>query len=81
MPDALETATSGRAKCRGCGRAIAKGELRFGEALPSAYREGESVFWFHVYCAACMRPEKVLALFESRSDPVADQAEIEAVAR
>lgn len=81
MPDALESASSGRAKCRGCGRAIPKGELRFGEALPSSYREGESVFWFHVYCAACMRPEKVLALLQSRTDEIADRAELEAAAR
>jgi hypothetical protein len=39
--------------------------LRFGEALPSAYGEGESLFWFHLPCAACMRPEKVLAALEA----------------
>ena len=81
MPDTLEPASSGRAKCRGCGRAITKGELRFGEALPSAYREGESVFWFHAYCAACMRPEKVLALLESRTDEVSKRAALEDAAR
>jgi hypothetical protein len=81
MPDTLDPAPSGRAKCRGCGRTIAKGDLRFGEALPSAYREGESVFWFHLYCAACMRPEKVLAVLESRTDAIAERAELEAVAR
>jgi hypothetical protein len=58
VPDILETAKSGRANCRGCGRNIARGELRFGEALPNAYAEGESLFWFHLLCAACMRPEK-----------------------
>jgi hypothetical protein len=81
MPDAFEPAASGRAKCRGCGRAITKGELRFGEALASAYREGESVFWFHAYCAACMRPEKVLALLESRTDEIPERADLEAAAR
>jgi hypothetical protein len=81
MPDALEPASSGRAQCRGCGRAISKGELRFGEALPSAYREGESVFWFHAYCAACMRPEKVLALLASRTDEISERAELEGAAR
>jgi hypothetical protein len=56
--DVLSIASSGRAKCRGCGRAITKGELRFGESLPNAYAEGEALYWFHLVCAACMRPEK-----------------------
>jgi hypothetical protein len=56
--DVLSVASSGRAKCRGCGRAIPKGELRFGESLSNAYAEGESLYWFHLVCAACMRPEK-----------------------
>ena len=58
MPDVIEPALSARAKCRGCGAAIAKGELRFGEALPNPFGEGESTFWFHLACGACMRPEK-----------------------
>ncbi|HEX7668224.1 MAG TPA: hypothetical protein VF395_01505, partial [Polyangiaceae bacterium] len=58
MADVLELASSGRAKCRGCGRAIAKRELRFGESLPNAFGEGDALYWFHPLCAACMRPEK-----------------------
>ncbi|HEX3595102.1 MAG TPA: hypothetical protein VHU80_08375 [Polyangiaceae bacterium] len=58
MTDVLLPATSGRAKCRGCGHAIRTGELRFGEALPNPYGEGEALYWFHPTCAACMRPEK-----------------------
>ena len=34
-------------KCRGCGRPIARGELRFGERLPNAFAEGEMTVWFH----------------------------------
>ena len=64
MASVIERAASGRAKCRACGRAIAKGEERFGEALPSAYAEGESLFWFHLRCAACSRPESLLAALE-----------------
>ena len=30
MPHLIEPASSGRAKCRGCGKLIAKGELRLG---------------------------------------------------
>ncbi|HVW27217.1 MAG TPA: hypothetical protein VHC69_17745 [Polyangiaceae bacterium] len=65
MPDVLLPATSGRAKCRGCGRAIKTGELRFGESAPNAYGEGETFYWFHPTCAACMRPEKFAAMLRS----------------
>jgi len=70
MPSLIERASSGRAKCRTCGLAIARGQERFGEALPSAYGEGESLFWFHLTCAACSRPESLLpALAQSQLPP------------
>lgn len=59
MPDVLAPATTGRSKCRGCGRPIANGALRFGEGLANNYGEGESLYWFHVSCAACLRSEKL----------------------
>jgi hypothetical protein len=72
MSDVIERASSGRAKCRGCGRAIAKGELRFGEALPNPYGEGDATYWFHPVCAACMRPEKWLAASKTWPETVPD---------
>src|SRR5688572_26850584 len=60
MPNTFEPASSGRAKCRGCGRAIAQGELRFGERLPNPFGEGEMTLWFHLLCAAYKRPEPFL---------------------
>ena len=57
----LEPAASGRSKCRGCGRTIAKGEMRFGERLPNPFGEGEASYWFHLACAACRRPEPFLS--------------------
>ncbi len=60
MPSVIERASTGRAKCRACGQSIARGDERFGEALPSSYGEGESLFWFHLPCAACARPESIL---------------------
>jgi hypothetical protein len=57
MPHVIEPAASGRAKCRGCNRTIAKGELRFGERQPNAFGEGEMTLWFHLMCAAYKRPE------------------------
>lgn len=64
MPHVFELAPSARAKCRGCGLAIAKGELRFGERLPNPFADGENVemtHWFHLMCAAFRRPEALLA--------------------
>ena len=62
MPHLLERAASGRAKCRGCERRIATGELRFGERRPNPYSDdgGETTHWFHVTCGALMRPEPFL---------------------
>ena len=48
MPHVIEAAPTGRAKCRGCGRAIARGELRFGERLPNAYGEGIALHADHL---------------------------------
>jgi hypothetical protein len=74
MSDRLERAASGRARCRGCGAAIAKDTLRFGEELPrssSAAEDATSVFWFHLRCAAHRRPEKLAQLLRARdaADP------------
>jgi hypothetical protein len=80
MAHLFEPAPSGRAKCRGCGRAIAKGELRFGERLPNPYREGEMTLWFHVPCAAYTRPEPFLEALESPSGVPASAGDTEALA-
>jgi hypothetical protein len=60
MTHVIEAATSGRAKCRGCDRKIAKGELRFGERLPNIFGDGEMTLWFHPRCAAFKRPAPFL---------------------
>ena len=67
MPHVFEPASSGRAKCRGCGQAIAKGELRFGERLPNPFAEGEMTHWFHPMCAAYKRPEAMLKGLEANA--------------
>ncbi|MEO1302933.1 MAG: hypothetical protein AAFV36_07080 [Myxococcota bacterium] len=58
----IEEATSGRAKCRGCGAAIPKATLRFGERVPNPFGEGEATYWFHPWCAAARRPNVFLEL-------------------
>lgn len=83
MASVIERASSGRAKCRGCGQGIGKGAWRFGEALPNAYGEGESLFWFHLRCAACCRPESILPLLEEGGASVdaAETDELRALAK
>ncbi len=61
----FEIAPSGRARCRGCGRAIAKGEIRFGERMPNPFGDGEMTLWFHPRCAAYKRPEPFLDALSS----------------
>jgi hypothetical protein len=60
MPHTIETATSARAKCRGCDQKIDKDQLRFGERQPNAFGEGEMTLWFHLRCGAYKRPEPFL---------------------
>lgn len=81
MPDSIQAAPTGRAKCKGCGKAIAKGELRFGEAGPNSYGEGEALTWFHLPCAALMRPEKLAPLLESTSEELPERAWLAETAR
>jgi hypothetical protein len=81
MANVFEPAASGRAKCRGCSVAIARGELRFGERLPNPFGDGEMTIWFHPLCAAYKRPEPLLqALGEARVD-VPDRERLERAAR
>ena len=80
MPHVFEAAPTGRAKCRGCGRSIEKGALRFGERLPNPYGEGEMSLWFHPRCAAHKRPEALLEGLRDSAETPADR-ELEAVAR
>jgi hypothetical protein len=60
MPHVFEPAASGRAKCRGCGQPLPRGEIRFGERLPNPFGEGEMTLWFHPLCAAYKRPEPIM---------------------
>jgi ribosomal protein L37AE/L43A len=72
MPHVIEAASTGRAKCRGCGAKIAAGELRFGERLPNPFAEGETTLWFHVDCGAFKRPEAFLEALAANETPLGD---------
>lgn len=80
MPHVFEPASSGRAKCRGCGRPIGRGELRFGERLPNPFAEGEMTHWFHPLCAAYKRPDPVLELLGQTAEDVPAREALERAA-
>jgi hypothetical protein len=81
MPHVFEPSPSGRATCRGCGRRIQQGELRFGERIPNPYAEGETTLWFHPLCAAYKRPEPLLEALAQSPGSVPDQGALERAAR
>jgi len=81
MSHVIEPATSGRAKCRGCGRPIVGGERRFGERLPNPFGEGEMTLWFHPECGALKRPEPFLEALAALAEPLADAERLELEAR
>lgn len=73
MPHVVEQASTGRAKCRGCGAAIAKGTWRIGEAVPNMFADGENAearHWYHPRCAAYKRPEAFLQALDGVDAPL-----------
>ena len=76
----FEIAPSGRSKCRGCGRSIEKGTLRFGERMPNPFGDGDMTHWHHPRCAAHRRPEPLLEALEAEIYPESDGAELAAIA-
>jgi hypothetical protein len=82
MPHVFEPAASGRAKCRGCGQALPRGEVRFGEELANPYADGAMMtIWFHPRCAAYKRPQAMLEALASTSDLTQELRALEPVAR
>jgi len=81
MPHQIEAAPTGRAKCRGCGGKIDAGALRFGEALPNPFAEGETTHWFHLECGAFKRPEPFLEALSARAEPLDDRERLESAAK
>ena len=82
MPNTIEPAASGRAKCRGCGEKIAKEELRLGARLPNPFdEESELTLWFHLVCGAFKRPEPFLEALEAFDGDVDRRDWLEAQAR
>jgi hypothetical protein len=81
MDHRFEAASSGRSTCRGCGRNIQRGELRFGECLENPFADGkEMTIWFHPACAAYKRPESFLQALGMTIEQVPDRASLERAA-
>jgi len=81
MSHVFEPASSGRAKCRGCGQRIERGALRFGERIPNPFAEGETTLWFHPLCAAYKRPEPILETLGQAVEKIPESELLERAAR
>lgn len=77
MANVIEEAKSGRASCRTCKKAIAKGELRFGEEAPNAFGDAPSMRWHHLTCAAEKLPAELKEALDQFPGPVANRAELD----
>lgn len=83
MPHVIERATTGRAKCRGCGSAIQKDTPRVGEAVPNMFADtegAEATHWYHPRCAAYRRPEAFLQAVEGPDLPLPERDTLVAIA-
>lgn len=79
MAHMLETAKSGRSKCRTCREAIAKDELRFGEEVLDQFGSGGTTHvWHHVPCAAKKKPTELKSALATFEGEVPDRAGLDA---
>lgn len=84
MSHIVERAATGRAKCRGCGSAIAKDTWRLGEGVPNMFSDGdgaESRHWYHPRCAAYRRPEALVQALEGTDVRLDDHDVLMAIAQ
>lgn len=76
MGDVIDTAASGRSKCRGCQQKIEKGNLRYGEAVPNAFGAGDALHWYHLRCGAERRSEPFAAALGAHEGDVPERAKL-----
>jgi hypothetical protein len=81
MPHVFEPAVTGRSKCRGCGRVLERGELRFGERVANPFADGETTLWFHPLCAAYKRPTAILEALAQSAGTVPNREALERAAQ
>jgi hypothetical protein len=79
MAHVLELASTGRAKCRGCGQPIAAKTVRLGERVPNPFSDdgGETTHWYHPACGAFRRPEAFIDALATATVDVEQRATLE----
>lgn len=77
MANIIEEAKSGRASCRTCKKAIAKGELRLGVEAANAFGDQPSMQWHHLACAAQKLPAELQEAMTAYPGDIANKAELE----
>lgn len=78
MANVIEEAKSGRASCRTCKKAIAKGELRLGIEAQTQFSDAPSLQWHHLLCAASKHPDDLKPALAEYAGPIPNRAEIDA---
>lgn len=73
----IEVSPSGRASCRGCKKAIGKGELRFAETYVIPGMDTEGTRYFHLSCAATKVPGGLQQAISSYEGEIPDKAALE----
>ena len=77
MANVIEEAKSGRASCRTCKKAIAKGDLRLGVETQTQFSDTPSLAWHHVLCAAAKLPAELKAALAEYPGEVPNRAELD----
>ena len=77
MANVIEEAKSGRASCRSCKKAIAKGELRLGVEVQTQFSDTPSMQWHHVLCAAGKLPAELKEALDAYTGDVPNRAELD----
>lgn len=78
MGHSIQVSPSGRAACRTCKNKIPKGELRFGEEVPSQFgSSGFSTVWHHIKCAAETKGDLLSPVLEEYKDDVPNLDELQ----
>jgi poly [ADP-ribose] polymerase len=77
MANVIEEAKSGRASCRTCKKAIAKGELRLGVEAMTQFSDTPSMQWHHLPCAAAKLPAELKGALADYAGDVPNRAELD----
>ena len=77
MANVIEEAKSGRASCRTCKKAIAKGELRLGVETMTQFSDTPSMQWHHLLCAAGKLPAELKEAMDAYDGDIDNKPELE----